>query len=465
MKSIHSNKLASTSFVGFYMAIYFMASAAFANRFEFTVDGHEPLYQTTIPIAIYEYTHSNTLSDLTITNAEGEQVPYGLLTYEQLNPQTTEYDKKSLPFYPIQKSSLNNPNELQIQLEKNAGNTKLSISSNKPQLDTNTVFLLNAGTNALAIHSLTAEWQGAEGTFITLEVLGTDDLKTWHTLGSGVLLKSQNDSNSILQNTITLEYPTAYRYLQLKPLEQTAKDSFKLTQVNAIYRHIEYNSKPIHWQTLKNVIRENGAKAGQTNINFEATGHYPACQLHINLPSANTITQVTIATRNATNQPWAILTSDTLYNLNKNNKRLLNPNIVINPTVARYWQLQFNEANGGIGAGCPSLELGWQPHTLVWNARGHVPFTLHVGENPNIVNKVNVANLIPDYKLEKIRQLPTALLTSVAWDNSLKPITTEGNSWENPIDYKRWLLWGGLVLGVLLLAGMAYSLLKTEQKK
>ena len=39
------------------------------------------------------------------------------------------------------------------------------------------------------------------------------------------------------------------------------------------------------------------------------------------------------------------------------------------------------------------------------------------------------------------------------------------STWVAAPDYKTWLLWGGLVLGVLLLAGMAYSLIKSERKE
>jgi len=79
------------------------------------------------------------------------------------------------------------------------------------------------------------------------------------------------------------------------------------------------------------------------------------------------------------------------------------------------------------------------------------------------VNNVSIASLIPEYKIEKIQTLANAGLTlEVSTNNST---TEQANTWTAPIDYKRWVLWGGLFLGVLLLAGMAFSLLKTDTKE
>ena len=49
--------------------------------------------------------------------------------------------------------------------------------------------------------------------------------------------------------------------------------------------------------------------------------------------------------------------------------------------------------------------------------------------------------------------------------NNVNQTAMQTNAWTSAPDYKSWLLWAGLFLGVLLLAGMAYSLIKTERKE
>lgn len=59
---------------------------AIAATFRLDVSGQEPLYRTELPKAVYQYSRSERLNDLTVHNARGEQVPYTLMPYEALNP-------------------------------------------------------------------------------------------------------------------------------------------------------------------------------------------------------------------------------------------------------------------------------------------------------------------------------------------------------------------------------------------
>lgn len=439
-----------------------------AANFKLDANGNEPFYQTNISKEVYQYTHSSTLQDLTIQNASGEQVPYALIPYEDLHPQTTTHqDSKPLIIFPIKESALGNPNELRIHLQKNAGNTSLDIISSDGETAaskrTNPIYLLDAGKEHAPLETISVDWQDVEGKLLTLEVLTSNDLQNWTHAGNAVLLKTANANNSILQNTISLDSPTEVRYLQIRATEPSSSN-FTLTKANAEYSKVQSITPKLVLQTIQLIARSEDTKNGLVNIDFESAGHFPASYLQIKLPQNNTITNTTIQVRNNTNEPWEYLTTASVYRLMQQGKTFTSPDVVLSPTAARYWRLQFNQASGGIGAENPNLSLGWLPSTVVWNARGQAPFTLHVGEKPSIVNNVSIASLIPDYKIEKIQTLANADLTlEVSANNS----TTEqaANTWTAPINYKRWLLWGGLFLGVLLLAGMAFSLLKTDTKE
>ena len=69
--------------------------------------------------------------------------------------------------------------------------------------------------------------------------------------------------------------------------------------------------------------------------------------------------------------------------------------------------------------------------------------------------------MIPNYNAQKNNNMPVANLI-IAKQDAANP--QAASTWVAPRDYKTWLLWGGLLLGVLLLAGMAYSLIKSERK-
>lgn len=442
-------------------------NSAFAASFQFDANNQEPLYQTRLPKAVYAQSKNNTLQDLTIHNATGEQLPYALMSYTSLYPQSLKkVESTPLLVFAIEEAKLSQPDALRIHLGKTGANTTLDIATseiNDKNVLTNVIYLIDAGEKHPALQTLSIDWQGAEGQLVGLEVLASNDLKNWSHIGNAVLLKTTQAGNSILNNTATFNGSSYARYLQIRLNEPKKSPDFKLTSVNAQYHHRQTITQPFIWQDLKFLTRTQDKKTGEIKLEFEALGRYPTSRLQIHLPQTNTITNVTISVRNKTNEPWTYLTNSGIYNMTQQGNTITNPDITLNTTTARYWQLQFNQAHGGIGEENPSLSVGWLPDIIVWNARGDAPFSLNVGEKPDLVNKVSISNLIPNAEIEIIKKLPQAKLVSSSNKNT-DTIVNKQSTWTSAPDYKTWSLWGGLLLGVLLLAGMAYSLVKTDRK-
>jgi Protein of unknown function (DUF3999) len=443
--------------------ILMTAQPATAASFKLDVKDSKPFYQTNIPLEIYKQTHNSALNDLTISNAAGEQVPYALVPYRELHLGATKnVESKIVPFFPIKISAMGNPNELRIQLEKNAGKTTVDISSSEASASPNNAFLMDLGTQHAPLHELAVDWQGGENTLNNIEVLSSVDLKEWTFAGSATLLNTDQNvasNHSISQHTIRLDNNWSQaRYLQIRPSQPNDKGTITLTEVRANYTTLQTVALKPLWQETSNIGRENIDKTGLVNIDFESFGHFPTDRLIVKLPQINTRTDATVWVRNATNEPWRRIAN---VELNSIVGAYPDPDEhAIEPVDARFWRLQFDQSGGGIGADNPSLSLGWLQPTIVWNARG--PFTLAVGENPSIVNTIPISTMIPNYNAQTINNLPLANLIVGNQDAANTPAAS---TWVAPRDYKTWLLWGGLVLGVLLLAGMAYSLLKSERKK
>jgi hypothetical protein len=454
-------------------AILFAAlasSPAMAANFklEQTKDG-QPFYQSLVPMAVYQQTHSSDLNDLTITNAAGEQVPYALMPYSQLNPNSSDRQEIiPLQFSPVKIGTLQNPNQLRLELEKTTGSTTVNIISNDTKPVASNAYLIDLGKKFPPIQELLLEWQGGENTLNNVQVLSSADLKNWTFAGDATLLNTTSD-NAISQHFIKLannwNVSGDARYLQIRPADANDTGTITISKVQARYDVQQaLADKPI-WQEPRFLARETVEKTGKVNIDFESFGHYPAGRYKVKLPQANTVTNVTVLVRNATNEAWRNLSSDSIRSLpdGKSYPEYAN----IQPVDARFWRLQFDQSGGGIGAENPSLSLGWLPPTVVWNARGQAPFALSVGDKPSIVNTISISNMLPDYSVQKLNNLPVANIIGKLAVQDAPNIAAEpqaASTWVAPPDYKSWLLWGGLVLGVLLLAGMAYSLVKTERK-
>ncbi len=452
----------------FLAATVCLANAALAADFKLDASGSEPLYQSTLPKQVYQFSRTDELQDLTITNAAGEQIPYALLDHVDINSHTiTTQNKKPLKIIPIKEKSVNNSEDLHVRLEKNAANTSLDISSQVKEgghgekID----YLIDLGKNHRPLQLMTTEWQGEKNSFFALDIYASDDLKNWVTAGNAVFLKASDDEQSFIQNSITLDNPTEARYLKIVPSENKS-NTFTLKHIYAIYNAVSEIKYAFYYQDLNFLQREQDDKNGLINVDYESLGHYPATVLRIHLPQTNVITNLTVFSRNKDNQPWQSYGLSTLQ-FRADSKIPNTDEIVLHASTARYWRLQFNQANGGLGKENPNLSLGWYPKTLIWNARGSAPFTLHTGEQPPLVNTMPVTSLIPEYSPEKARQLPKSnvlIESSESLEAGKKNVQMDKveNTWTSAPDYKNWLLWGGLFIGVLLLAGMAYSLVKTD---
>lgn len=372
-----------------------------------------------------------------------------------------------MPVYPIYEYQLNDPAELDIKIkhsDSHHSDSTVSLKINSQVKDAKNIYLVDAGKDHPALQSLSVDWLGGKDALLSLDILASDDLKTWSDAGHAVLLKTSSDDKTLLQNNVTLDFPTEKRFLQLRPSDNGA---LILTKINASYSNSQATKPHLHWQELQFLSRELNKKNSEINLDFESPGRYAISRLRVTLPETNTITHVNVLARKSNHDAWQYISTSSLYHVTRQGKSYTNPDITIYPTSARYWRLQFNQTNGGLGHEDPKLSAGWLPDTLIWNARGNAPFTLQVGNNPDIVNHVAIDSLIssysaePEQKMKKIQQLPDAGL-STQTDTTPQSNTQRINAWTSPPDYKRWMLWGGLILGVLLLAGMAYSLLKSK---
>lgn len=437
---------------------FFIAGNAMAASFNFEVSGSEPLYQTTLLKEAYQASHRDNLKDLIILNAAGEQVPYAILPYEVLNPTKPSEESKPLKIFSMQNGVKSANNQINIDFNQ-GGNTSINLTNNQASQQPKIAYLFDLGKKHPMLKKIKVDWQGADGKLIAMQAFTSNNLKDWTNIGQSVLFKNTSDGQTILQNTIELYAFTEERYLQIRPSEIDDAD-FKLISVSAEYSKAQNEILPQLWQTLS-LINRKQAQNGIINIDFESDARYPANYLRIDLPQLNTITNVKVLTRNQTDAPWEPVINSPIYRVNKQGRDTVNPDIKINPKVARFWRLEFNQSNGGIGAENPTFTIGWLTETVIWNARGKPPFTMRLGDHASTANAISLSNLIPDYTPEKIKAIPTANLNPM----NIEPAEKNVSPWVTPPDYKSWLLWAGLALGMLLLAGMAYSLTKTQLKE
>ena len=121
----------------------------------------------------------------------------------------------------------------------------------------------------------------------------------------------------------------------------------------------------------------------------------------------------------------------------------------------RYWKLVANPAET---ATAPTLRLGYQPEVLVFLSQGAAPYALAVGSATARRTDAPIGVLI-----EELRQRndPSWQPTLARLEGSPEPLAGDA-ALKPQRDWKSWLLWALLGLGVLVVGGLALSLLRQK---
>ena len=438
------------------LSVLILAMSSHAAVFNLETSNDEPLYQTTLPETVYGYSNRDHLQDLVVLNVNNEAIPYALVPYKRMHPQQIVTEKsKPIVIFPLQQDSINNAAVTSIQLDGQNNKTSIQLKPPTEATTSKTDYLFDLGKQHPAFNKLTLDWEGQSGKLITIDILTSDNLKDWQYAGQATLLKVSADNESILKNSVSFMHSINAQFLQIKPKNTT--ETFLLKSASLQFNQIEETPPPIDWQPIYLIKREQTEDF--THIEFESPGRYPARYLDIQLPQQNTITTVNIHVRNNSNQPWSNVKSASIYRLKKDGNQYTNKPIQISATTARYWRLSFSKNNGSIGQENPKLSLGWLPDTLIWNARGSGPYRLQIGDDINTAtNLMNINDLLRPYDNINLSDIPHASLTFVSGNQ-------QASRWDTAKDRKYLWLWIGLFLGVIALAGMAYSLLKENTKE
>jgi len=126
-------------------------------------------------------------------------------------------------------------------------------------------------------------------------------------------------------------------------------------------------------------------------------------------------------------------------------------------TRDRYWKLIAGQPQS---MPAPTLKLGCQPETLVFLSQGEPPYAVAAGSVRAERQDAPVATVIAQLREQHGAQWQPAQATVQG-----APEVLAGDAAVAPQrDWKQWLLWALLVIGVLIVGGFAVSLLRQPNR-
>ena len=416
----------------------------FAYSVPLQLSGDGGLYQLDVPQPVYEGVTRVDLADVRVFNGRGEIVPHALKPRSA--PGTAPAPWVEVPFFPLRGSQGTAAESLDIRAERSAAGTIVRILSEKAGAGAPALlgYLVDGTGFKRPVQALDLDWRDpGEGLTGSLRVEASDDLQHWQTLvSSAPLVSLEFGGQKLVQKTV--ELPAAqHKYLRLtwpeaqKPIELTrlrARPSDALLEPGRQWKQVQVRA---------------GEQAG--DYRFEPGGRIPVDRLRVTLPEPNTLVPVQVMARHADDQRWQLLGGGVLYRLTHEGREIVNADLNLNGSGWEQWLLRLDPRGGGVGAGQPQVEVGWVPQQLVFIARGEGPFRLAYGNVRAKSADLAIQTLVPGWHSDAEPKAAAATAgpqQTLAGPRALRAAP----------DYKTWALWASLVLGVLLLAWMAWVL-------
>jgi hypothetical protein len=286
-------------------------------------------------------------------------------------------------------------------------------------------------------------WAGAQEHIARIRVETSNDLNDWQTLiAETTVARLASDGNSILRDQFSLPRRKA-RYLRISQIEGAAP--LGVTDVEVRHRRSELPER--RWRELQGARQEEGWE-------FAAGGWFPVDRLQLS-SSENFIATARLYSRSDAQENWRDRGQRTFYRSSIAATVLASEPLAVSEGD-RYWRLEF----AGEEPTSPVLKIGWLPDEVVFLKQGSAPYVLAYGQAGLEGRPWPLTEL-----LRKLNGRPPVDLADVPFARALEAQMLGGPdrlvAEADPVNWRTFILWAVLVIGVLAVGAMAFRLLRS----
>lgn len=467
------------------------------------LQGDGPYHRLTLPLATYSRAAYGDLRDLRVRNAAGHAVPYAWLRNEAAAPQTASQDVPifALPGSGSGTASADASLALSVRPDGSLALDSQAAAAQRKASEPTQWFIDLSQVKGSLLQARFRIAPDAQGLF-AFRLEASDDLRQWRWVsGEEQLVRLAHGGQTIERLAVDLGNLRT-RFLRLRWSDP--QHGALLTGVGIDSVQEVEPVAPLEWSgPLK------PERCATDYCDYLLPRGLPVQSLRIDLADVNTLAQVGIsglsdpapAAATASQQPvprnplYALrhpqrrsvplpnrpdespLVDTVVYRLAQAGGEARSPVLALDGSVYSRLRLRTTGPVSVLGATPPTLAVGAVPRTLVFLAQGGAPFSLAWKPAPDTAGTVEgaapgaplaLSTLIPGYAADKPVDadgasvtLPTAVVTA-AVAAAVQPPVPAADS-RNPSS-RKWWLWGALGVGLLLLAGMAWSLFASLRK-
>ena len=405
-------------------------------------------YRVLLDEAVYRSAVSPHLADVQVFNAQGQVLPATLLAADQ--PLARQAQWQVLSWFPLPVLSGAAADDLQLLTERNADGSVRRVEARLGRSGGERAqaggWLVDASALHGGVQALQLDWQTQGALQARVRVEASDDLRQWQRIADDVpLVDLQHDGRRLQQRRIEIGHQA--NYFRILPMGADALPALSSVQAERVP-----TARSIHWQWQS--LAGSAGKPGE--FEYQLDGRFPIAQADI-ATADNSVVQWTLLSRDDPDQPWQVRAGPWVaYQVQgaAQRSRSQTQSLPV-PSRDRYWKLMAAQAQPSVA---PTLKLGYQPEALVFLSQGDAPYSVAAGSVRAARSDAPVGTVIAQLRQQQGAQWQPALATLQGPAQVLG-----GEAAVTPQrDWKRWLLWGLLVLGVLIVGGLALSVLRQK---
>jgi hypothetical protein len=401
-----------------------------------------------LPDVVYDALVRRDYGDLRVFNHAGKAVAHTLHAPEGAPPPE---EWGPVARFPLPAARTPAPGGNRIHIETRADGTIVDIrpatpKTAAPEASISRHILDLSGIDE-PVDRLRITFSAAHKGLAHLTVERSDDLARWHPIVAKAAVGSLDfQGHRLGRDEVGLPVRT-YTYLRLSwssPLNAGSLADISVRKPP--------HKKPIERAELTLAPLETETVDGRTFVYFEAPGRRPVDRIRIDLPSAGTLARVTLFSRPDEQAGWRRQHSGLAYRLMQGGVELASDSVRVAATSDRHWRLEIH-SDPTLLPSMPRLVLGWRPHRLVFAATNGGPFRLAYGSAIVPPADSHLDDLLRTLKGdEAVADLPPAKAGEPYELGGARRLANGSDRW------KRYLLWGSMILAVSLIGGLALRL-------
>ncbi|MFM9882531.1 MAG: DUF3999 domain-containing protein [Burkholderiales bacterium] len=440
------------------MAVAAESPNDFAMAMPLTTAGAHAHFEFAIPAAVYEGVVHADLADVRVFNGKGEAVPTALRPRAPL--QTAPSSLIALTPFALRGSQASGVDAAMVRIQRRGEQLTLEMhGSNALPAETLLGYLVDTSNIKQSIRSLRFDLDGTSEISTAARVEASDDLKSWRTVTDNApILRLEAGGQRLVQDRV--EFPArAAKYWRV--VFVTSRPAVPLKAVIA-----ELIEGPVEPDRQQREFAGAPTSDRPGDFLFDTKGQFPAERVRVIAPQINSVAMVEVLSRAKSSDPWISRTRGTVFRLSKEGVESASAPSPVAVTSDRYWLVRVDQRGGGLGPGAPGLALEWQPHRLVFVARGESPFQLSFGSATAKSAMLPLEAVLPAAVVTQPGAAesapPTAVAIAIAESASVRAIAGDAAR-TPPFPYRTWALWASILAAVAMLAWMAWRL--TRQLK